>query len=97
MQDTNESAPPPQDDPYAGFDGHVPKRCKPGVEIRIVDRAEFLTRVEPRTLERAGPATWASQDRYRPGELTEHEMRMRLLDQAREARQERAAGVRREP
>ena len=93
MQDTKESAPSPQDDPYADFDGHVPKRCKPGVETRIVDEAEFLTRVEPGTLERAGPGTWTSHDRYRPGEPTEHEMRMRLLDQAREARQERAAGV----
>lgn len=97
MQDTKESAPSPQDDPYAGFDGHVPKRCKPGVEIRIVDRAEFLTRLEPRNVKRTGPGTWASQDGYRPGEPTEHEMRMRLLDQAREARQERAAGVRRWP
>lgn len=93
MQDTKESAIPTQDDPYAGFDGHIPKRRKPGVEIRIVDRAEFLTRLEPRTVGRTGPGTWASHGRYRPGEPTEHEMRMRLLEQAREARQERAAGV----
>ena len=97
MQDANESTPSPQDDPYIGFDGHVPKRCKPGVDIRIVDEAEFLTRVEPRTVKPTGAGTWASAERYRPGEPTEHEMRMRLLDQAREARQERAAGVRRWP
>ena len=82
-----------ESDPLADFDGHVPKRCQPGAEIRIIDEAEFLTGLEPRTVGPAGPGTWASHDRRRPGEPTEHEMRMRLLDQAREARQEHAARV----
>ena len=51
----------------------------------MVDYAEFLTRLKPRT---GGKAR-----RIRPGEATEHGTRMKLLDLERERRAERAAGI----
>ena len=83
--------------PLADFDGHVPDRSKLDVELVIVDKAEFLTRLEPRTVEPAGPGTWEATNRHRPGEPTEHGVRMKLLDRQREQRAETAAGVRRRP
>ena len=88
---------PAQHDPLADFDGHVPDRSKLDAELRIVDEAEFLTRLEPRTVEPVSTGRWESRNRHRPGEPTEHGMRMKLLDLQREQRAERAAGIRRRP
>ena len=88
---TQKPGPLTDTDSLADFDGHVPDRSKLDAELRIVDEAEFLTRLEPRTVE------WKTTNRHRPGEPTEHGIRMQLLDRQREQRAERAAGVRRRP
>ena len=92
------------DDPTNGansrlrdFPGHVPDRSAIDADFRLVNVAEFLTRLEPRMVERTGPGQWASTRRRRPGEPTEHGLRMRLLDLARERKEEEQAGIRRTP
>ena len=94
---TNNPPTPDNHDPLAEFDGYVPDHSGLDADIRIVDRAEFLTRLEPRTVKRVAPGQWEGANRPRPGEPTEHGLRMKLLDRQRERREERAAGVRRRP
>ena len=94
---TQKPGPLTDTDPLADFDGHVPDRSKLDAELRIVNKAEFLTRLEPRIVEPAAPGEWETKNRHRPGEPTEHGIRMKLLDRQREQRAERAAGVRRRP
>ena len=81
----------PMDDPLSDFDGHVADRSKLDAEVRVVDEAEFLTSLEPRT------AAWQERARRRSGEPTEQGIRMKRLDRRREEQAERAAGVRRRP
>ena len=95
--DQTGTAPWPRTNPLAGFDGYVPDPASLDAEIRIVDRAEFLTRLEPRTGRQVAPGQWKGANRRRPGEPTEHGLRMKLLDRQGEQREERAAGVRRHP
>ena len=79
------------------FPGHVPNRSRTDADFRLVNVAEFLSRLEPRTVQRTGPGQWASTRRYRPGEPTKHGLRMRLLDLAREREHEQRAGIKRTP
>ena len=74
-----------RDDRLADFGGYVPDRSKADVDYTGENYAEFLVRYEPK-----GP-----RKPLRPGELTEHGFRMRLLDRERERREEQAAGKRR--
>ena len=83
--------------PLADFPGHVPDRSGLDADVRVVNSAEFLTRLEPRIVERTGAGHWESTTRHRPGEPTEHGVRMKLLDLERERETERRAGIERLP
>ena len=87
--------PTPTRDRLADFDGYVPDRSNADVDYTVENYAEFLTRYEPRVVRQTGPGRWESTEQTRPGELTEHGFRMRLLDRDRERRDEKAAGIRR--
>ena len=65
--------------PLDDFPGHVPQRAGNGIEYEIVDIAEFITR---RDREDAPTPE--------PGEVTEHGLRLRLLELEREQREEQA-------
>ena len=76
--DTTKDRPTNNADPLLrDFPRHVPNRSGIDADFRLVNVAEFLSRLEPRTV-----------GKYRPGELTKHGLRMRLLDLAREREQE---------
>ena len=47
---TQQPGPLTDTDPLADFDGHVPDRSKLDAELRIVNKAEFLIRLEPRAV-----------------------------------------------
>lgn len=88
---------PPRGGRLADFDGYVPDRSNADVDYTVENYAEFLTWPEPRVVRRTGPGRWESTERTRPGELTQHGFRMRLLDRERERREEEAAGIGRNP
>ena len=83
--------------PLGNFPGHVPDRSGLDADIRVMNYAEFLTRLEPRIVERTRTGHWESTTRRRPGEPTEHGIRMKLLDLERERERERLAGIERLP
>ena len=82
-------------DRLADFDGYIPHRSGLGIYYTVESCAELLTRCEPRLVDWTGLGRRGSTERTCPGELTEHGLRMRLLDRQRERREELAAGVRR--
>ena len=79
------------------FAGHVPDRSRLNAKFRVVNYGEFLTRLEPRTVQRTEPGQWESTLLHRPGEPTEHGIRMKLLDLEREQETEKHAGIGRVP
>ena len=79
------------------FVGHVPDRSRLNAKLRVVNYGEFLTRLEPRIVQRTGPGQWESAILHRTGEPTEHGIRMKLLDLEREQETERRAGIGRVP
>ena len=84
-------------DGLTDFPGHVPDRSEIDGEVTLVDVGEFLSTLEPRTVQRTGPGEWKSTRRTRAGEPTSQQQLTRLLDEADEQEREKRAGIKRTP